>query len=45
MDGKAEEVKTSQLEFPKLVVNEQDKEIPPLIAGDWLTLAGPVMRI
>ena len=44
MDGKAEEVKTSQLELPKLVVNEQDKEISPLIAGDWLTLAGPVMR-
>ena len=42
-EGKAEEVKASQVELPKLVVSEQDKEISPLIAGDWLTLAGPVM--
>ena len=43
-EGKAEEDKASQVELPKLVVSEQDKEISPLIAGDWLTLAGPVMR-
>ena len=37
-EGKAEEVKASQVELPKLVVSEQDKEISPLIAGDWLTV-------
>ena len=33
-----------QVDLPKLVVSEPDKETSPLIAGDWLTLAGPAMR-
>ena len=33
-----------QVDLPKLVVSEPDKEMSPRIAGDWLTLAGPAMR-
>ncbi|CAE7656123.1 GIP, partial [Symbiodinium sp. CCMP2592] len=39
-DGRAEEVKTSTAELQKLVINDGDKEVSPLLAGDWLTLAG-----
>ncbi|CAE7311080.1 GIP [Symbiodinium natans] len=41
---RAEEVKTSLAELPKLVINEADKDLSPLLAGDWLTLSGPTMR-
>ena len=43
-DGRAEEVKTSTAELQKLVINDGDKDVSPLLAGDWLTLAGPVMK-
>ncbi|CAE7501852.1 unnamed protein product, partial [Symbiodinium microadriaticum] len=39
-DGRAEEVKTSTAELQKLVINDGDKNVSPLLAGDWLTLAG-----
>ncbi|OLP90683.1 hypothetical protein AK812_SmicGene27738 [Symbiodinium microadriaticum] len=39
-DGRAEEVKTSTAELQKLVINDGDKDVSPLLAGDWLTLAG-----
>ncbi|CAE7322146.1 unnamed protein product [Symbiodinium sp. CCMP2592] len=34
------EVKTSTAELQKLVIHDGDKEVSPLLAGDWLTLAG-----
>ncbi|CAE7524411.1 unnamed protein product [Symbiodinium necroappetens] len=39
-DGRAEEVKTSTAELQQLVINDGDKDVSPLLAGDWLTLAG-----
>ncbi|OLP94495.1 hypothetical protein AK812_SmicGene23478 [Symbiodinium microadriaticum] len=36
----AAEVKTSTAELQKLVINDGDKDVSPLLAGDWLTLAG-----
>ena len=42
-DNKVEDVKTIP-ELPKLEIKDHEKELTPLIAGDWLTVIGPSLR-
>ena len=42
-DNKVEDVKTIP-ELPKVETKDHDKELTPLIAGDWLTVIGPSLR-
>ena len=42
-DSKVEDVNTIP-ELPKLDIKDHEKELTPLIAGDWLTVIGPSLR-
>ena len=42
-EGKVEDVKAVP-ELPKLEIKDSEREITPLIAGDWLALIGPSLR-
>ena len=42
-ENRVEDVKTIP-ELPKLEVKDHEKELMPLIAGDWLTVIGPSLR-
>ena len=42
-ENKVEDVKTIP-ELPKLEIKESERELSPLIAGDWVTIIGPSLR-
>ena len=42
-DSKVEDVKTIP-ELPRLEIKDAEKELAPLIAGDWIALIGPSLR-
>ena len=42
-ESRVEDVKTVP-ELPKLEIKDSEKELMPLIAGDWLALVSPSMR-
>ena len=42
-DNKVEDVKTVS-ELPKLEIKENERDLSPLIAGDWITVIGPSLR-
>ena len=42
-DNKVEDVKTIP-ELPKLEIKDSERELSPLIAGDWVTVIGPSLR-
>ena len=42
-EGKVEDVKAVP-ELPKLEIKDSEREIAPLISGDWLALIGPSLR-
>ena len=41
--AKVEDVKTVP-ELPKLEIKENERDLSPLIAGDWVTIIGPSLR-
>ena len=42
-DNRVEDVKTIP-ELPKLEIKENERDLSPLIAGDWVTVIGPSLR-
>ena len=42
-EGRVEDVKAIP-ELPKLEIKESERELSPLIAGDWITMIGPSLR-